>query len=507
MFLRPLKKYIIFICFPVVLLFFCSSTARLYAQDNDTEKLYKEALELQYFESDNAIKACNYILKTFGEGKEACRVNLLLAEIYTQNGNYTLAIQQLNAAAGIAKTQEEHFGVALGQAKLCRLTGLYIAGNYFLQQAKTFVSDTRKITLETEEAAALVFTDSIKAIQKYRAIAGTAITKQTAPAVLLYSGKLLLTDAAAAGELLNKVVALKDNDDETKYYKLQARVQLCAVLALQGKLQEVNHLENILIPEVLKATDVTLKADLYRTLADVYLKTGDRRFFMLYDHRYNIIAEDLNSERIRSSAILTEMLGKSTTMHLQQNASGFTHTFVLSAGVGVLFILLGLGYYLLMYREASQFKAIISQLESRSLPVAEVAQAETKVYAIPEKTEKQLLEKLERFEASGKFTKNNVSLQSLAKQLDTNTKYLSEVINTHKGGNFNSYINELRVRYILKKLQTDTVYRQYKVSYLAEESGFSSHSAFATVFKGITGFSPTAYINMLNKQTETSPAV
>jgi AraC-like DNA-binding protein len=93
----------------------------------------------------------------------------------------------------------------------------------------------------------------------------------------------------------------------------------------------------------------------------------------------------------------------------------------------------------------------------------------------------------------------------MALQFETNTKYLSELINAHKQKNFNTYINELRVNYITDKLKNDPQYLQYKISYLAKESGFSSHSVFATVFKSVTGISPTTFINILQNKQE-SPA-
>mgnify|MGYP003895590911 CR=1 FL=1 len=36
-------------------------------------------------------------------------------------------------------------------------------------------------------------------------------------------------------------------------------------------------------------------------------------------------------------------------------------------------------------------------------------------------------------------------------------------------------------------LKTDPNFIKYRISYLAENCGFTSHSAFATVFKNITG--------------------
>ena len=115
-----------------------------------------------------------------------------------------------------------------------------------------------------------------------------------------------------------------------------------------------------------------------------------------------------------------------------------------------------------------------------------------------------MVQKLSQFENSKQFTKQDMSLAMLASYFDTNTKYLSEVINTHKDKNFNSYINELRINYIIDKLKNNRTYLQYKISYLAEESGFSSHSSFATVFKAVTGIPPTVFIEML-KTTKKYP--
>ena len=48
-------------------------------------------------------------------------------------------------------------------------------------------------------------------------------------------------------------------------------------------------------------------------------------------------------------------------------------------------------------------------------------------------------------------------------------------------------------------MKTEKAYLTYKVSYLAESSGFSSHSAFTVVFKNITGFTPKQFITFLKK--------
>ncbi|MPT30746.1 MAG: AraC family transcriptional regulator, partial [Chryseobacterium sp.] len=116
-------------------------------------------------------------------------------------------------------------------------------------------------------------------------------------------------------------------------------------------------------------------------------------------------------------------------------------------------------------------------------------------------TEKKILLKLEKFEQSKLFTRSTVSLPYLASYCNTNTKYLSYVVNTYKKKDFKNYINELRIKYIIDKLKNDPQYHKYKISTLAEEVGFSSQSKFAAAFRKITELSPSQFIEHLKKSS------
>ncbi len=109
-------------------------------------------------------------------------------------------------------------------------------------------------------------------------------------------------------------------------------------------------------------------------------------------------------------------------------------------------------------------------------------------------TEKKILSGLDKFEQTLLYTRNTVSLPYLASYCNTNIKYLSHIINTYKQKDFNNYINELRIKYIIEKLKNDPQYHKYKISTLAEEAGFSSQSKFAAAFKKVTTVSPSEFL-------------
>lgn len=124
--------------------------------------------------------------------------------------------------------------------------------------------------------------------------------------------------------------------------------------------------------------------------------------------------------------------------------------------------------------------------------------------SISSKTENDLLRKLELFEKNKGFTKKDINLASLSKQFETNTKYLSEIIKTHRQKQFNSYLNELRVNYIVNRLQNEPKYINTKVSYLASDCGFASHSTFTTTFTQIMNESPSAFIKRIKAEQKNS---
>jgi len=119
---------------------------------------------------------------------------------------------------------------------------------------------------------------------------------------------------------------------------------------------------------------------------------------------------------------------------------------------------------------------------------------------ITEETTKALLRKLEKFEVSDKYLKKDISLPWLATSLNTNTKYLSEIIKIYRDKNFNDYINGLRINYILHKLVEQPHYREYKITYIAKECGFASSQVFVIHFKKVTGFTPSYFIENLKKE-------
>ena len=90
------------------------------------------------------------------------------------------------------------------------------------------------------------------------------------------------------------------------------------------------------------------------------------------------------------------------------------------------------------------------------------------------------------------YLDSKLTIHQLAKQLDTNSKYLSKILNTEFEKNFVSFINHYRIE-AAKLFLLDEEYRLFTIEAIAEKSGFNSKSAFNTAFKKITQKTPSQF--------------
>lgn len=118
---------------------------------------------------------------------------------------------------------------------------------------------------------------------------------------------------------------------------------------------------------------------------------------------------------------------------------------------------------------------------------------------ITDETIKILLDKLIQFEKTHKYLRKDISRPWLADHLNTNTKYMTDVIKIRSNTTYTNYIHRLKISYITRKLVEDPLYRQYKIEYLAEECGYASRQVFISAFKNETGLTPSYFIENLKK--------
>lgn len=253
--------------------------------------------------------------------------------------------------------------------------------------------------------------------------------------------------------------------------------------------------------------DARLKSEIYQNLSQNYKKLGNNEQYYFYNEKYIQLKDSLQLMSLDAinSAIDTEQ--KDFALALSE--SDRNNKFLIIGSISFLILFLIVIIYLIFKRKKERviFESIIIDLKDKleNPMVSDKEKLTKEENLIPNSVEEEILSKLEKFEKSQKFINPKLNISTLAVQLKTNTTYLSEVINNYKGKNFNAYINELRIKYICEKIYTHPEFLNYKISYLAEECGFTSHSSFATVFKSVTGISPSVFLREAAKHESYKP--
>lgn len=113
-----------------------------------------------------------------------------------------------------------------------------------------------------------------------------------------------------------------------------------------------------------------------------------------------------------------------------------------------------------------------------------------------------LLEKLAQFEKREEYLSLDCSLAFVAEKLESNTSYVSNVINNYKNKTFKVYITELRINAALIRLKKDEKLRSYTIKAIAEEFGFKRQETFSKAFKAQTAIYPSQYLKKLREDLE-----
>lgn len=91
------------------------------------------------------------------------------------------------------------------------------------------------------------------------------------------------------------------------------------------------------------------------------------------------------------------------------------------------------------------------------------------------------------------YRQKDLTESKLAEMLDSNTTYISSIINNRFGVTFKTLLNKYRIDEA-RQLLVSKEYSNYSIEGIASEVGYQSRSAFYQVFKQNTGMTPSAYV-------------
>ena len=474
------------------------------SQITDAQNLTKDVEALMFSDPGKALKAAQYIVsnQSFGSVDDVYNSCLLQAEIYINLERYNDAVVKLISADRLSVNVSNDFFKAKNEyliGKIYQITGFQKSVSHSISEmddlSKSLKDDERKVVdlWKTELEIRRLFSekkykDALSLIQKNKNLQSELYPTFGIQLQLIQS------------EIENKPIAVDFKGNS--YFKFLSNINL-----LKSKIRNNNFQEADLV--LLKKQnpqygDVFYK-NLYKDWSQEVCNGGNSedcfRIRKGYIKLLKFSISDLQNARVNVINLIDqkEKQASNSAKDLQNKILFVLFVMAFLSVIGYLIYFLVLKNRIKMVNSEIEKRIISDEYEQKLSDQLKDFQA-SNVFVIPEKTENLILSKLDLFEKSKEVTDPHLSLAVLAKKLDTNSKYLSEIINKHKQKNFSNYLNELRVKYIVGKLQNNPEYLQYKTSYLAEEAGFASRTTFTTIFKNVTGTSPSQFIEQLKNK-------
>ncbi|MDV3750189.1 hypothetical protein CMU19_02155 [Elizabethkingia anophelis] len=461
------------------------------------------------------------------------RIYLLKGKLYYENDNQKLALENFVTALRYAKNKNNKRHIALAEIYIAYLKN-YIGKHreaisileYYYNHADYLTSNDRehiRVTLADIYLDVNDYKSAIKLVQE-----GLDSTKKSNETTRYYRYLSLLGLYNLRVKNYEKAI---DTLNKSKEYFLENRSFLDAGYSLfyLGLAYTETHQKVKAIDSFTKIDSLIQKNNIifpelrvvYTNLIDYYKEKGDKENLLYFIERFIKIDEILDSQ---SRSLSKELPQKYDTPKLIKEKEEVINSLEkkrlimnISLVVLVLILLLLAFLYYKSKKKQKKYKKIaqdlISSVERKdivtfdaktieSLPDVpnELIENESKTNKIiSEDISSSILKELEVFETKELFLKKGITLSSLAKQIKTNTTYLSDVINTHKGKNFATYLNDLRIDYALDKLVKDKKFRSYKLVVIAEELGYNNEQAFAIAFKRKTGTTLSIYIKEIKR--------
>ncbi|WP_026450710.1 helix-turn-helix domain-containing protein [Aequorivita capsosiphonis] len=513
------------VCTIWFLLFFCVISV---AQQDNTSGLLKQAEDALYSDPQEAIRIAEYISEKSDQPTELLQASYILTRAFYMEGKYDQALK-----IGLKFSEKElkgdtdiqiHLNILLSKI----LNDLYLnaLSSYYNQKSYKLLNENSESNAKSwVEGKIIQYSinkdqpDSTKrnlehyyqAKNKFKGLSPKNYSFQIGN-INLDLAQIHLREFQLDSAEVYLATALQESrkKESGNYLEMKALIDYGNLIFLKNAHTKAIDTLNAAMKIAEKFQNLPEQITISHAIAENYLVLNNLNEF----NNYNQKAADLNTARGENENdavnVAYNIFNKNEAAKYDLARANATWYLLILGGI-LFLLLLFWGFTKLRYRaKINQYQKFIGYLEqNKEKEIVKVAPTKKldlpRTLNIPKEAEDILLKKLNTFENSLDFTNNDISLSRLALQFETNTKYLSEIVNTHKQKNFNTYINELRISYIIEKLKTDPQYLQYKISYLAKDSGFSSHSVFATVFKSVTGISPTTFISLLQNKLE-SPA-
>ena len=275
------------------------------------------------------------------------------------------------------------------------------------------------------------------------------------------------------------------------------------------------------------AQETGLESDLidaYHSMVDVYNAMGNHQQASTFEYKYLKARDEFikksNAEKLEKARFLDEMRRVNDQVAVIDQKRERAHQLSLMMSVIAAIILLALVLLVRSYLKQRNYIRHLYEKNVQLLATSEVIPQSTVVGSVEpnelhdesapkyqgttldQESKERLFAQIKQvMDDTAIICQPDFSLQSLADQVGSNYKYVSQVVNEYYGKSFKQVLNEQRVREACRQLNDTEQFGHLTIEAIAANLGFNSRSNFTVTFKRITGISPSKFLKMAKEKS------
>ncbi len=491
------------------------------AENNSIEKArafyYKTALE----DSKTALAYADSIIlitKTSSHPNYPAIGYALKGHLYYQSGNFELALTNYLKAYNLSLEKdnvEQQREFALAIAAIRNIYGQHYAAAELYNKSLNLLKNKKELkTLYYEDYITLLFNLSLTHLRLLSIDSAKYYVNEGMKNTLLMNDKDNLQDFILLDAQINFYDKKygKAKDTLLKYIDSLDGTSKAIKLYYLGKIEDKLDNVDLSIAYYRQADSIVTETgdpfleikDIYHQLILHYQAQNDKKRqieyigkLIAYDSIYSTKQEDiLNAAMISYDIPYLKHQKKEAEGELQNKQRNIAIVGLLA----VAGIITGIFFYLRSVRMKKRLKLLLEGGTTREK--VRISQVNDPASSVPEDIRIDIMAKLERFENSERFLDKDLDMATLAQELQTNTSYLSVIINNYKNMSFPNYLKDLRISKAICMLNNDPVLLKFNYHGLAETFGFKTGESFSKAFYGKTGVYPSKFIKELIQRKE-----
>ena len=491
------------------------------AENNSIEKArafyYKTALE----DSKTALAYADSIIlitKTSSHPNYPAIGYALKGHLYYQSGNFELALTNYLKAYNLSLEKdnvEQQREFALAIAAIRNIYGQHYAAAELYNKSLNLLKNKKELkSLYYEDYITLLFNLSLTHLRLLSIDSAKYYVNQGMKNTLQMNDKDNLQDFILLDAQINFYDKQYDKAKDTllKYIDSLNGTSKAIKLYYLGKIEDKLNNKDLSIAYYRQADSIVTETgdpfleikDIYHQLILHYQAQNDKKRqieyigkLIAYDSIYSTKQEDiLNAAMVSYDIPYLKHQKKEAETELQDKQRNI----VIVGLLAVAGIITGIFFYLRSVRMKKRLTLLLeggtTKEKVRISPVNDPASS------VPEDIRVDIMAKLEKFENSERFLDKDLDMATLAQELETNTSYLSVIINNYKNLSFPNYLKDLRISKAICMLNNDPILLKFNYHGLAETFGFKTGESFSKAFYGKTGVYPSKFIKELIQRKE-----